>query len=68
MAEIIFGYSADESVGKHFTFLVPKLIGKDLENEMNRREHSGAEFSHSLCPECAKRLYPEFYDEIKDEE
>ena len=25
------------------------------------REHSPANFSHSICPECAKRLYPEFY-------
>lgn len=25
------------------------------------RDHSEAEFSHSVCPECAKRLYPEFY-------
>ena len=24
------------------------------------RDHSGAEFSHSICPECAKKLYPEF--------
>jgi hypothetical protein len=24
-------------------------------------EHSQAEFSHSLCPECMKRLYPEFF-------
>jgi len=23
------------------------------------REHSEAEFSHGLCPECAKKLYPE---------
>jgi len=23
------------------------------------RDHSDAEFSHSLCPDCAKRLYPE---------
>lgn len=23
--------------------------------------HSEAEFSHSLCPECAKRLYPDFF-------
>ena len=22
-------------------------------------EHSGAEFSHSICPECAKKLYPD---------
>jgi len=24
------------------------------------RSHSEAEFSHSVCPECAKKLYPEF--------
>lgn len=22
-------------------------------------EHSGAEFSHGICPDCIKRLYPE---------
>lgn len=27
------------------------------------REHSEAEFSHGICPECAKRLYPGFYKE-----
>ena len=26
-------------------------------------QHSEAEFSHSLCPECLKQLYPEYYDE-----
>lgn len=25
--------------------------------------HSEAEFSHSICPECAKVLYPDFYNE-----
>jgi PAS domain S-box-containing protein len=24
------------------------------------RAHSDAEFSHSICPECVKRIYPEF--------
>jgi len=24
-------------------------------------EHSDAEFSHGICPECAQKLYPEFY-------
>jgi hypothetical protein len=24
-------------------------------------QHSKAEFSHGMCPECAQRLYPEFY-------
>jgi len=27
------------------------------------RDHSDAEFSHSICPECAKRFYSEFIDE-----
>lgn len=28
------------------------------------REHSAAEFSHSLCPDCLKRLYPELEEEV----
>lgn len=24
------------------------------------KKHSGVEFSHGICPECAKKLYPEF--------
>jgi len=24
-------------------------------------EHSEAEFSHSICPDCARKLYPEFF-------
>ena len=24
-------------------------------------EHSGAEFSHGLCPDCARRLYPDYF-------
>ena len=27
-------------------------------------EHSEAEFSHGICPDCAKKLYPEYYKEI----
>jgi hypothetical protein len=26
-------------------------------------EHSEASFSHGLCPECAKKLYPEYFNE-----
>lgn len=26
------------------------------------KEHSMAEFSHCICPECAKKLYPKFYN------
>ena len=28
------------------------------------RDHSEAEFSHSLCPECARRVWPEMPDEM----
>ena len=27
------------------------------------REHSEAEFSHSICPDCAKKLYSDYYKE-----
>lgn len=27
------------------------------------KKHSEAEFSHSICPDCAKKLYPEYLDE-----
>jgi PAS domain S-box-containing protein len=29
--------------------------------EVYIRDHSEAEFTHGLCPDCAARLYPEFY-------
>lgn len=29
------------------------------------KTHSEANFSHGVCPECAKKLYPEFYQEEK---
>ena len=28
------------------------------------RDRSEAEFTHGICPECAKKLYPEIYEEI----
>ena len=31
------------------------------------RDHPEAEFSHSLCPDCAKKLYPQYSKEIFDE-
>jgi PAS domain S-box-containing protein len=27
-------------------------------------EHSSAEFSHSICPDCAKKIYPDHYDKM----
>jgi AmiR/NasT family two-component response regulator len=27
------------------------------------RDHSEADFSHSICPSCAHRLYPDYFDE-----
>lgn len=29
--------------------------------EVYIRDHSEAEFSHGICPECAKRLYPNYF-------
>jgi CheY-like chemotaxis protein len=28
------------------------------------KQHSEAEFSHGICPECARKLYPELYKKI----
>jgi hypothetical protein len=35
--------------------------------EVYIRDHSEAEFSHSLCPDCSKELYPDMYKKIMDE-
>lgn len=29
------------------------------------RDRSDAEFSHSICPDCVKRLYPDLYEKLK---
>ena len=30
------------------------------------REHSEAEFSHGICPDCAHELYPDVFEKVKD--
>jgi PleD family two-component response regulator len=35
--------------------------------EVYVRQHSDASFSHSICPECAKKHYPNLYKELKEE-
>jgi hypothetical protein len=30
--------------------------------EIYIRDHSGAKFTHGICPDCAKRVYPEYYE------
>ncbi|MFQ6044003.1 MAG: hypothetical protein ACE5PV_24380, partial [Candidatus Poribacteria bacterium] len=35
--------------------------------EVYIREHSEANFSHSICPECTKKLYPDFYKRMNHE-
>ncbi len=32
--------------------------------ELYIREHSEAEFTHGICPECATKLYPEYCGKI----
>jgi hypothetical protein len=34
-----------------------------LQVERYIQEHSEAEFTHGLCPDCAQQLYPEFFAE-----
>lgn len=34
--------------------------------EVYIQEHSEADFTHSICPDCAKKLYPDIYDRIKE--
>lgn len=29
-------------------------------------DHSEAEFSHGMCPDCAREYYPEFFDKVKN--
>ncbi len=28
------------------------------------KDHSEAQFSHSICPDCVKKLYPEVYEKM----
>ena len=36
--------------------------------EVYLKEHSRAEFSHGLCPECAKKFYPDFFGEEESDD
>jgi hypothetical protein len=35
--------------------------------EMYIRDRSEADFSHGICPDCARKLYPEFWDHSKEQ-
>lgn len=35
--------------------------------EIYIRDHSKAEFSHSFCPDCAQKVYPEYFKKIVGE-
>jgi hypothetical protein len=30
-------------------------------------QHSEADFTHGICPDCARELYPDLYDEVEEE-
>ncbi|MBI5849197.1 MAG: hypothetical protein HZB31_14840 [Nitrospirae bacterium] len=32
------------------------------------QDHSDAQFSHGICPACVKKIYPEYYDKIPNNE
>ena len=55
-----------EKIAKDFVALfLPKKMGlskwKQIESFI--RDHSEAEFTHSICPKCAKKFYPELFQE-----
>ncbi|MDH4162685.1 MAG: PAS domain-containing protein [Nitrospirota bacterium] len=35
--------------------------------EMYISDHSGAQFTHGICPDCAQRLYPDYYKKGSNE-
>lgn len=37
---------------------------QNLENYI--RDHSEADFTHSICPECVEKLYPDLYEMIRE--
>ncbi len=39
--------------------------GQWHEIEVYIRNHSDADFSHGLCPDCMKKYYPEYYEKIQ---
>lgn len=36
--------------------------------EMYIRDHSSADFTHGICPECTEKLYPEIYQKISEDQ
>lgn len=44
-----------------------KIDGKWFRTEDYISKHSMADFSHGICPECLKKNYPEYADEILTE-
>ena len=57
------GYTFEELIGRPISdFIVSKfrsLFQDEYLKEINEQGHSEAEFSHGVCPDCAKILYPE---------
>lgn len=52
MASILLKHR-DEKVFKGYWNQIESYIGK----------HSDAQFNHGMCPECARKLYPDFFEE-----
>jgi len=57
------GYTFEELIGRPISdFIFPEfrsLFQDEYLKEIKKQGHSEAEFSHSVCPDCAKILYPE---------
>ncbi len=47
---------------KKTLIIITNLVARER-IETYIRERSDAEFTHGICPDCAKKLYPQFYKE-----
>ena len=43
---------------------VMKTMSYFVQIETYVKDHSEAQFSHSICPSCLKELYPDYYRDM----
>jgi PAS domain-containing protein len=59
----MFEYPREEIIGMDAAELfASRKVRKLIESYI--LEHSKADFSHGICPECTKKLYPELFQQV----
>jgi PAS domain S-box-containing protein len=43
-----------------------EIVGRRKSGEEFPGRYSGAEFSHGICPDCVRRLYPDLYPKLRE--